>query len=558
MTQESLSELPKGLRQMSHGARAGVLNMWRAKSSKPILGAIAVATIAAACGSTASSSSPSASSAVVGDPKSHTLHLAFLGDISAPPDPDVYYAAQALSIEDQTYDSLVQYKPNATSPQIVPDLATSWTVSPDGLTYTFHLRHGVTFHDGTPFTSAAIPADFKRESTLNQGPAYMVADVTSVDTPDPYTAIVHLAKPYNAFLDGLASPYGPRMISPTALTVNAGTDNAQKYLSTHDAGSGPYTLASVKPGQLYVLKAYPGYWGAKPFYTTIDIAVIPSISTQELELKNGQLTMILHGIPQRALASIKSTPGLGVHEFGTFEEYMAYINPHDGSLSSLPVRKALINAINKQQIVDAVWPGGATVANQMFPTGELSPSAAVQPYKYDPSALKALAPSLKGQPYLIQYESTSPSMQQMANLIQTQLAAVGVQAQAQGIPNSQIFGYAGQTLSSPAMILSENWPDAANPYTWSHIVMDPTGGISFTNCPVPAATAALQSGVEATTKTAADTYFAQAGSLYGDAACWDMIANRHDAMAAPSWMTGFAHQAAAPWTLLFQYLKPKS
>ena len=68
----------------------------------------------------------------------------------------------------------------------MPELATSWSVSKNGLAYTLQLRHGVTFHDGTPFTSAAIAPDFARRAAVNGGPAYMVSDVASVQTPNPY------------------------------------------------------------------------------------------------------------------------------------------------------------------------------------------------------------------------------------------------------------------------------------------------------------------------------------------------------------------------------------
>ena len=154
-------------------------------------------------------------------PTSHTLNLSFLQDPGQPPDPDVYYAGEGLLLTRNTYQGLLQYKADTPKRVLEPDLATSWTVSKDGLTYTFQLRHGVTFHDGTPFTSAAIAPDFARRTAVNGGPAYMVSDVTSVQTPNQYEAVLTLKTPNTAFLDYLASPYGPAMLSPTALAANA-------------------------------------------------------------------------------------------------------------------------------------------------------------------------------------------------------------------------------------------------------------------------------------------------------------------------------------------------
>src|SRR6185437_13587223 len=145
------------------------------------------------------------------------------------------------------------------------------------------LRPHVLFHDGTPMTSSSWKFDFQRRTGVNGGPAYMVAEVASMSTPDPLTFVVHLKKPVSAFLNYMASPYGPKAISPAAIKAHKTAKEpwAQTWLANHEAGTGPYTLSSVVPGQSYVMTAYPKYWGPKPYYTTVDISQIPSFSTQE-------------------------------------------------------------------------------------------------------------------------------------------------------------------------------------------------------------------------------------------------------------------------------------
>src|SRR6202022_1838316 len=93
-------------------------------------------------------------------PADKVLHLSFLQDPGQPPDPDVYYAGQGLLLTTNTYEGLLGYAPGTAQPKIVPALAESWTASKDNTTFTFKLRQGVLFHDGTPFTSAAIKASF--------------------------------------------------------------------------------------------------------------------------------------------------------------------------------------------------------------------------------------------------------------------------------------------------------------------------------------------------------------------------------------------------------------
>ena len=114
----------------------------------------AVGLVLSACSSTSSTTGAPSRPSVNG-----TLNLAYLADMSVP-DPDVFYDIEGNTVILSVYQGLVDYKPDSTT--IEPVLATSWDISPDGLTYTFHLRNGVTFQDGTPFNSAAVKASFQR------------------------------------------------------------------------------------------------------------------------------------------------------------------------------------------------------------------------------------------------------------------------------------------------------------------------------------------------------------------------------------------------------------
>ena len=107
-------------------------------------------------------------------PTDGTLTVGLLGDIGQPPDPDIYYANNGTAIMINAYEGLVQYKNNTDKVEIAPRLAESWEVNPTHDVYTFHLRKGVTFHDGTPFTSAAVDVAFKRRIAVKGGAAYMV------------------------------------------------------------------------------------------------------------------------------------------------------------------------------------------------------------------------------------------------------------------------------------------------------------------------------------------------------------------------------------------------
>jgi hypothetical protein len=143
-----------------------------------------------------------------------TLRLAYLADM-AQADPDVFYDIEGNTVILSVYEGLVKYKPDST--EVIPSLAQSWEMSPDGLTYTFHLRTGVTFHDGTPLDAQAVKTSFQRRLDVGAAPAYMVQPIASMQTPDSSTFLVRLKHPVAPFLYYMASSWGPKIISPKAL-----------------------------------------------------------------------------------------------------------------------------------------------------------------------------------------------------------------------------------------------------------------------------------------------------------------------------------------------------
>ena len=140
-----------------------------------------------------------------------TLQLAYLADM-AQADPDVFYDIEGNTVILSVYEGLLKYKPDST--ELIPSLAKSWEVSPDGLTYTFHLQSGVKFHDGTPFNAQAVKTSFQRRLDVGAAPAYMVQPIASMQTPDDSTFVVRLKHPVAPFLHYMASSWVPKVISP--------------------------------------------------------------------------------------------------------------------------------------------------------------------------------------------------------------------------------------------------------------------------------------------------------------------------------------------------------
>ncbi|MGA2303650.1 MAG: ABC transporter substrate-binding protein [Acidimicrobiales bacterium] len=494
-------------------------------------------------------------------PTSHTLNLSFLQDPGQPPDPDVYYAGSGLLLTRNMYQGLLTYEADTPKRVLEPELATSWTVSANKLVYTFQLRHGVLFHDGTPFTSAAIAPDFARRTAVNGGPAYQVADVASVQAPGPYTAVITLKAPNTAFLDYLASPYGPAMESPTALAANAGSDNDQTYLETHDIGTGPYTLTEAKVGVMYQMKAFPQYWGSKPYYTTINLPVIDNLSTEEIEFNDGQLDAILNNLTTSAIAQYSRNSKVSVYNLPTLQAETAYVNENKGFLTTTKNRIDLLEAIDANALVAGVFPGRATVATQAGPKGLLPTQYGKQDIPYDPAKLKKLVASLPAskRTFTIGYDTGASDDQLLAENIGAELGADGLSTKVVGYQTSEIYAAVGSAStaagpSQPNMLIDYFWPDTYNTYTWTHISFDPSGGLEYMSCNVPGEAALDSQAVE----TGSNALYNQAVEKAVSSGCWFNIADKDDTMVTQPWLKGVpqAHIVADSWMLELATLHP--
>jgi peptide/nickel transport system substrate-binding protein len=484
-----------------------------------------------------------------------TVNLGFVADMQVP-DPDVFYEIEGNVVTTSTYEGLVQYD-NGTS-KVVPSLATSWDIAPDGMTYTFHLRSNVPFHDGSgTLTSSDVKASFSRRTALGavSAPGYMLADVTGYDTPDPLTLVVHLKDPVSAFMDYLAAPYGPKVEDAKGLTANAGSDMAQTYLKTHDLGTGPFTMSDFKPGDHYTLSAVPNYWGGKPQISQIHIGILPDISTQQLEFQNGQLQMLIHGLSKNDIASYEHNSKYQVQRFPSNFKGLLMVNQNKGAFKSLPLRQALQHAINKQQIVKDVYGQDANVSTQFYPTGEMPNNLAVDNPKYDPSQLANAAKDLPNKKVDLAYSSDDARNQRVAEIIQTELQAAGLNATTRGIPIAQVFDLPNHPDQAPDLLLSTVNPDASAPETWIRIFMNTKGTLNWLQCSVPASDAEMDLGLHSTTAADVQSHYAKAADLQVANGCFDSISDVKEVIVADAGYSNWYHQLPTLYTVKFGMLK---
>ncbi len=513
-----------------------------------VLGAlITLALLVAGCGS-AKTKTDTATTASAASTNT-TLRIPYLADMSVP-DPDVFYDIEGNSVILNSYDGLVRYAPSST--KIVPVLAKSWTISPDRLTYTFKLRPGVTFHDGTPMTSKSVKASFERRLDVGQAPSYMIKPIASMTTPDDTTFVVKLKHPVDPFMAYLASSWGPKVIGPKAIVDNAGKDFGQTYLKTHDDGTGPFMLTSFKRGQQYTMTRDPKYWGPAPFFKQILFKITPDIGTQRLELQNGDLDAVLHSFPASELSSLPSN--LKVVKVPSFLKLLLYVNTHRAPFSSAAVRSGLGSTVDVDQLVSQAYSGTATQSTGVYPPGIL-PGQASLPYAPDPTKAKAAADRATTKKITLAYTSDeSGVLRRASELVQAQLAAAGYDVTLKEVQLPQVYGYISNLKSAPDLLLTTNTPDAANPDTWARILFYSTGGLNFFGYSDKSIDALLDKAVSAPSATANPLYN-QAGQKLIDSNAILFLGDVKNVFVLDKNLTNVQQIPAYPWTVTLATLK---
>jgi peptide/nickel transport system substrate-binding protein len=484
------------------------------------------------------------------------LRMPFLADMQVP-DPDIMYEGEGVQVMESAYEGLLRYRSG--SSEIIPGLAKAWTVSPDQLTYTFTLQPGVKFHDGTAADAEAWTKSFERRAKINQGPAYMVAGVAKTAAPDPTTFVVTLKERNSAFLHYLACPWQPFAVSPTAVATNAiGDDLAQEWLKTHAAGTGPYVFKEFVAGSHYLLEAFPDYWGEKPGFTSIRIDITPAIATQKLQLDSGAFDMVTKGfaIPD-VLAYQKDDKFNVVNSFGGVGEAV-WLNPTSGLFANKALRQAVLTALDRAAVVDTAWGGLATVQAGMWPENTFASTLAPFPQQINDTALKAIVPTLPSKKIDLAWSADGGApRQQMAEIIQTQLAKYGFDVQVRTIPVAEQFDLANQPPEKrPDMMVTFLGGDALHLDTTFRILLR-TGAkpLNFYQYSNPELDKLMDQAVQALTPAESDATYQQCSQIILDEALFIPLCLPPNSTIAHSHVQGIQNNSFYPSIFWPQALK---
>jgi len=277
---------------------------------------------------------------------------------------------------------------------LVPRLAVSWEGSEDGLTATFRLREGVTWHDGEPFTSAdvAFSAIEVWKPLQNLG-RIVFANLDSVDTPDAHTAVFNFSRPTPFQLLRNALPV---VTSVLPRHLYEGTDIAANPANAQLVGTGPFRFAEYRPGEYYRLERNPDYWGeGLPKLDEIVYRVLPDRAAAAGALEAEEIHLAaFSAVPLADLARIAEVPGIEVvtkgYEGLTYQ-LVVEINHRREELANVDVRRAIAHAIDKNYVVDTIFLGYATAAAGLVPHNSVEFfNPEVPQYEFDPARANEL------------------------------------------------------------------------------------------------------------------------------------------------------------------------
>jgi peptide/nickel transport system substrate-binding protein len=309
-------------------------------------------------------------------------------------DPDVNFYGYSRIAQRGIYESLLEFsRPSSTCEvDLVPLLATSWTVSADGKTYTFTLRNGVKFSDGTPFDATAAKWNFDRLLKLNQTPASSLAPVIqAVNVVDAQTLQIVLKTAWAPFIRDITYVL---MISPTAATANqVNGDLGQKWLYDHAVGTGPYLLQSWTKGQQTNFVANPNYWGGWDgnHIQAVTLRIVPDPTTRKLMLEKGDADLVTDISSVADLNELKTYPGLVVEPECSGRSIVTFQMKSRGPLADVRVRQAIALAFDYEGFNTGVMKGlYATPSSPLTPGAELYASENLPPFKQDLQKAKQL------------------------------------------------------------------------------------------------------------------------------------------------------------------------
>ncbi len=361
-----------------------------------------------------------------------------------------------------------------------PWLATSWDISPDGLTYTFHLREGVKFHDGSLLKASDVVYSYNRIETIGEGYGYLVTTgVQSVTAPDDSTVEIKVEQPSALFLPSLVRLYIASEAIVKANTKAEGPyaengDYGKEWLQTHDAGSGPYMVKEFPLEQYLLMEKFNDWWGefnpkapdeVRFLGTTEAVTIRTLMQNKELEITDQWQSLEAYG-------ALQEIEGVTVAPIPTLSGFYYMVNNKKPPTDDVHCRKAMNYAFDYQTSLTLEWPG----VKQMIapvPATLAGVDPSIPYYTYDVDKAKAelaqcqYAQELDKYPVVLNWVSEVPDEEKYALLFQANMAEIGMTVNVVKVPWLSLVENTSKLETSPniaTIYVSSDLPEAGLMY----------------------------------------------------------------------------------------------
>lgn len=430
-----------------------------------------------ACGGGGNSSSEGGSettSESAGTPvKGGVLTFARSQDVDAGLNPINAPSNGSIFVIQQIFDQLVEIADDA---EVHPGLATKWESSPNGLTWTFHLRDA-SFSNGEPVTGEDVKFSIERfaDPKINVNYSTLGESIKDVEVVDPQTVKINLDHVDASFLDNISM--FAAAIEPKKVVEEVG----DKAFSDHPIGSGPFEVKEYLRGQKTVLQANPHYWRkGQPYLDGVVFEYVPDANTRVLKVRSAEAE-VADAIPYNQVASLEGTEGVEVQVSKALSWTSIFLNLTKPPLEDKKVRQALNYATPKEEILESVLYGNAEIANSNIPPLKYWDES-VQPYPFDlekAEELMAESSVPKGFDLEIVIPSGEPVVQQTVEILKQEWAKIGVnvnivQREFGAMFSSWLEGKGGMATTFPGGALSS---DTLSDDEIAAITLDPGAGL---------------------------------------------------------------------------------
>ena len=320
------------------------------------------------------------------------------------------------------YDGLVMRTPDL---KLQPGLATSWDFLDDNKRIRFHLRKGVKFHDGEDFNAAAVKFTFDRLLGPEGAKGPQQANYTSIGSVtivDDYTVDFTLKSPDPVLITKLAG-YGAMIVPPKYIQEKGDT-----YFNLHPVGTGPFKFIDYKPKVSLTLEANPSYWGGAPKLSGLVYRFIPEAATQVSELQSGGVD-IATLIPISLTKTISDDPKLRLVSITGPEVATLRFNTNDGITKNPAVRKALVEAVDRDAIIDQILQGNAKPIASLESSLSFGYDPDLKPLPFDPAGAKTAltkAGVKPGTSIELSFVGSDATFREVSQTVAAYLQAVGI------------------------------------------------------------------------------------------------------------------------------------